>query len=77
MKSKVKTHLTLVELAGVDPGLGVSDLLQEGGVRDDWDVHAEGDDALKVGWGDRVVARPEAFAVNCLVLGIRSSPLLD
>ena len=73
----MKTHLTLVQLAGVDPGLDVSDLLHEGGVRDDWLVHAEGDDALKVGRGDRVVARPEAFTVNRLVSGFWCSPLLN
>ena len=73
----IQTHLTLVELAGVDPGLGVGELLHEDGVRDDWRVNAEGDDAREVGRGDRVVARPEAFAGNRLVSRFWSSSLLD
>ena len=76
-EAKIQTHLTLVELAGVDPGLDVGELLHEDGVRDDWQINTEGDDALKVGGGDGVVARPKAFAVNCLVSGFWCSSLLN
>lgn len=76
-EAKIQTHLTLVELAGVDPGLDVGELLHEDGVRDDWQINTEGDDALKVGRGDGVVVRPEAFAVNCLISRFRIAPLLN
>ena len=66
-KGQVKIHLTLVQLAGVDPGLDVGELLHEGRVRDDWGVHTEGDDAFQLGWIYREVARPKAFAFNRLV----------
>ena len=65
-RAEIKLHLALVELASVDPGLGVIDLLHEGRVRDDRFVHTGGDDALKVQRGDGVVSRPEAFAVDRL-----------
>ena len=76
-EAKIQTHLTLVELAGVDPGLDVGELLHEDGVRDDWRIDAKGDDALKVGRGDRVDTRPEAFAVNRLISRFWSSPHLN
>ena len=67
----------MVELAGVDPGLDIGELLHGGRVGDDWRVHAEGDDALKVGRGDCVAARPEAFTLNCLASGFWISLLLN
>ena len=76
-KAEIKLHLALVELASVDPGLGVIDLLHEGRVRDDRLVHTGGDDALKVQRGDGVVSRPEAFAVNRLVSRFWNPLLLD
>ena len=76
-EAKIQTHLTLVELAGVDPGLDVGELLHEDGVRDDWQIDTEGDDALKVGRRDGVVSRPEAFAVNRLVSRFWNPLLLD
>ena len=76
-KGQIKIYLALVQLAGVDPGLDVGDLLHEGRVRDDWGVHAEGDDALKVARGDCVVARPEAFTLNCHTSGFWISLLLN